>query len=120
MQNAMGLEENTARLEPTYIQLAQSGRLSCPITSAAGAGPVWIAVGDVNNDGHPDLVVANRDSDAYSVLVGNGTGGFQAPVQHALLAHCLLRFCGAKSRRGTCVRRPDSTQERIFNLWLKF
>ena len=36
MQNAMGLEENTARLEPTYIQLAQSGRLSCPITSAAG------------------------------------------------------------------------------------
>ena len=38
----------------------------------------------MNNDGHPDLVVANRDSDAYSVLVGNGTGGFQAPVQHAL------------------------------------
>lgn len=35
-----------------------------------------MAVGDVNGDGKPDLVVPHWDSDAVSVLLGTGTGSF--------------------------------------------
>src|SRR5208283_2131795 len=31
---------------------------------------------DFNGDGHPDLVVANQDSDDVSILLGTGTGFF--------------------------------------------
>jgi hypothetical protein len=37
-----------------------------------------VAVADVNGDGRPDLVVANKYSDSVSVLLGNGNGTFQA------------------------------------------
>jgi len=37
-----------------------------------------VAVADVNNDGKPDLVVANGAN--VAVLLGNGDGSFQAPV----------------------------------------
>src|SRR5207248_3171314 len=32
----------------------------------AGSGPISVAVGDVNGDGKPDLLVANRTSDTVS------------------------------------------------------
>jgi hypothetical protein len=37
-----------------------------------------VAVADVNGDGRPDLVVANKYSGSVSVLLGNGNGTFQA------------------------------------------
>ena len=37
-----------------------------------------MAVADVNGDGKPDLVVANRSSNTVSVLLGNGDGTFAA------------------------------------------
>jgi hypothetical protein len=42
---------------------------------AGGSGPFAIAVGDFNNDGIPDLVVAN-ESGSVSVLLGSGSGTF--------------------------------------------
>ena len=44
---------------------------------AAGPFPAWVAVGDLNGDGHPDLVTANSDT-TVSVLLGDGGGGFSA------------------------------------------
>jgi hypothetical protein len=49
-------------------------------TFAAGAGPAFVAVGDFNGDGIPDLVVADSTSDGVGVLLGNGDGSFQAPL----------------------------------------
>jgi Flp pilus assembly secretin CpaC len=43
---------------------------------AVGQRPVAIATGDLNNDSHPDLVVANQTDNTVSVLLGNGDGTF--------------------------------------------
>src|SRR5690606_38652189 len=47
----------------------------------AGASPISLAVGDINGDSDPDIVVANFGSffvGTVSVLIGNGNGGFTA------------------------------------------
>lgn len=43
---------------------------------AVGTGPTSIAAGDVNGDGHLDLVTTNFGAGTVSVLLGNGSGGF--------------------------------------------
>jgi large repetitive protein len=73
------------------------GTFQAPVTfSSGGYFPGSVAVGDVNGDGHPDLIVANRcltlnlktgtctgsPYSEVSVLVGNGDGTFQPPVQY--------------------------------------
>jgi len=47
--------------------------------SFAAGNTIWsVAVGDVNGDGKPDLVVPDGGSNSVSVLLGNGDGTFQA------------------------------------------
>jgi hypothetical protein len=54
-----------------------------------GCTPADFAVGDINNDGNPDIVVACQNPDsgaAFPVaeyILGNGDGSFQAPVAFA-------------------------------------
>ncbi len=45
-----------------------------------GRNPQSVAVGDFNGDGVPDLAVANYGSNNVSVLLGNGDGSFQGPL----------------------------------------
>jgi uncharacterized protein (TIGR03437 family) len=45
---------------------------------AVGNAPRAIALGDFNNDGKPDLAVANSGANNITVLLGNGSGGFTA------------------------------------------
>jgi len=47
-------------------------------TVAAGNFPLFVAVGDFNADGKPDLAVANFSSNNVSILLGTGTGTFNA------------------------------------------
>jgi hypothetical protein len=45
---------------------------------AAGYVPLSIAIGDFNGDGNVDLAVANALSGTVSILLGSGTGSFEA------------------------------------------
>ncbi|WP_202947405.1 FG-GAP repeat domain-containing protein, partial [Zavarzinella formosa] len=47
-----------------------------PNFAGVGAGPISVVIGDVNGDGRPDLVTANRQDKTVSVLLGNGDGKF--------------------------------------------
>jgi hypothetical protein len=50
------------------------------VNYATGPAPSWVAVGDFNGDGIPDLAVA---TDTVSVLLGKGDGTFKAAVSYA-------------------------------------
>jgi len=46
------------------------------------AFPNAIAVGDFNGDGKPDVAITHNDGSAVSILLGNGDGTFQPPVNY--------------------------------------
>jgi len=65
-----------------------SGGFNQPAGSPVGVGsvPRSVAVGDFNLDGKPDLAVANEGSDNVTILLGNGSGGFNQPAGSPIAA----------------------------------
>ncbi len=64
-----------------------SGGFSAPVSYPVGAGSAWLAVGDLNHDARPDVVVSNsqaEDSAAVTVYMNSGTGTLVSP--HSLTA----------------------------------
>lgn len=53
------------------------GTFGTPQDYATGLDPSFVAIGDFNDDGVPDLVVANSGESTVSVLFGVGNGTFQ-------------------------------------------
>lgn len=47
---------------------------------ATGTGPTGVAAGDFNNDGRPDVAVANSEDDGVTIHLGDGNGSFGAPT----------------------------------------
>src|SRR5207249_4190368 len=50
------------------------GFFAAPAYYGTGAFPRSVAIGDLNGDDKPDVVVANQYSNTVSVLLGNGDG----------------------------------------------
>jgi hypothetical protein len=50
------------------------GTLGAAQTYSAAAGATGIALGDLNGDGHPDVVTANGTANTISVFLGSGDG----------------------------------------------
>jgi hypothetical protein len=62
------------------ISMPLSPLFAPPIRSAAHSSPYSLAVGDFNGDGKLDVAVANSTTSDISILLGNGDGTFQAPI----------------------------------------
>jgi hypothetical protein len=69
-----------AQAVPAFLQ---------PATYAAGTDVTFVATGDFNKDGIPDLVTANNGSQSVSILLGKADGSYQAPLNFALSGHPL-------------------------------
>src|SRR5437773_689958 len=59
-----------------------TGGFAAPINFPGGRMPTFLAAGDLNNDGNPDLVIANESNTQgeVSILLGNGAGAFGLPA----------------------------------------
>jgi len=73
-------------IEQVVVNATPSAAFSAPVSVPVGKNPIVVAVADFNQDGHPDLAVANYDttagsSDSVSVLLNTGNGTF-APAQN--------------------------------------
>ncbi|MGH8865117.1 MAG: FG-GAP repeat domain-containing protein, partial [Burkholderiales bacterium] len=96
-----GLALLTATLSAHPRPLFFSPAKGSPV--AAGDNPESVAIGDVNRDGRPDLVVANLGSANVSVLLGKGDGSFQPAVNLAAGDFPVSVALGDVNRDG----RPD-------------
>lgn len=63
------------------VYLNQNSNLGEQMTFPAGDAPQGLAVGRWTQDAHLDVVVADRNRDAFALLAGDGTGRFAAPVE---------------------------------------
>lgn len=65
-----------------------NGKFGTAVNYTAGSNPISVAVADFNGDGHLDLAVANNNNSrppgTVSILLGNGDGTFQAPVNYSV------------------------------------
>jgi hypothetical protein len=72
-QEARSIERTILALPPTKLATLR------PVTRFSGLTPGFVAVGDVNRDGKPDVVTGNYStSPGIGVLLGNGSGGLGA------------------------------------------
>jgi hypothetical protein len=56
-------------------------RVVYPTTIGNNTGPTAMTTGDFNGDGTVDLAIAEQANNRVSVLLGNGNGSFQSPLE---------------------------------------
>jgi hypothetical protein len=65
------------------------GSFTAPTTFEVGNFPRSIAVGDLNGDGQPDIVVSNQLDHTTSVLIATGNGAFAPQQQYPVTGSSL-------------------------------
>jgi hypothetical protein len=72
-----------------------------------GDNPVSVTVADINGDGVPDLIVANKGSNDVSVLIGNTTAGYWAAKPYQRLHSGGLGPVGVAVQDATGANGPN-------------
>ena len=96
---ALGTSKRPPRLEPLEDRITPSfsPAAGSPFTVGTNTNPVSVAIADVNGDGIPDLVTADKGTNQVSVLLGagGGTGWFAHVLQRPVPAPL---FRGSRGR----------------------
>jgi hypothetical protein len=74
------VNSGTAANSISILLATGGGGFTAPVNITVGPSPADVAIGDVNGDGRPDLVVTNQGNDTISVLLNVGGGAFAAPT----------------------------------------
>ncbi|HTT21305.1 MAG TPA: FG-GAP-like repeat-containing protein [Candidatus Sulfotelmatobacter sp.] len=75
---ASNRDDNTISVLPGNGDGSFQSQISYP--TGASSGPVDLAVGDFNEDGHLDVVAVDAGTAGISILLGNGNGSLQSPT----------------------------------------
>ena len=65
---------SVAGLTVSVLRGNADGTFGAAVPLGVGERPIFVAIGDFNRDGSPDLAAANNVSNTVSVLLGNGNG----------------------------------------------
>jgi len=79
---ASSVTTSTANGFITVLTNNGSGVFGSPTSYPIASYAIRLEVGDVNNDGSPDLVAPKQFGSAVGVLINNGSGVFAAPVDY--------------------------------------
>jgi hypothetical protein len=101
---------------PYTDSFGQTVSFSSATNFPAGTNPRSVAVGDLNGDGKPDLVVANSGNATISVLLGTGTGSFGAATNYNVGAFpysVVIRDLNGDGKPDLAVANADSSNVSI-------
>ncbi len=82
--NTSGNDVGNSTLQAAAAPLALVSAGSVAVDKQLLTDSVAVAIADLNNDGIPDAVTANRDDMSVSVLLGKGDGTFEAARQFSV------------------------------------
>lgn len=80
IDDLVGMGQTQSDFNSFSVYLATgSGNFNSQGTVNVTGGAWWMAIGDFNTDGKPDLVICTRSTGAVQVRLGDGAGGFGPP-----------------------------------------
>ncbi|CAF4121645.1 unnamed protein product [Rotaria sp. Silwood2] len=84
--NRMDIVSANMGSDSVGIILADTNQIFANVTTYStgiGSSPLWVAVGDVNNDKKLDIISANSGTNSVGVLLGHGDGTFDIVVTYS-------------------------------------